>query len=75
MSVIIELKFNREPKLLSKKIVGFFGLLNNATKSGVKRLRITQDLLSLVTSLAHYLKYLIRLALTGALQLVYDFFK
>lgn len=36
----------------------------------MKRLGITQELLSLVTGLAHYLKILIRLALTSALRLV-----
>lgn len=36
----------------------------------MKKLGITQELLSLVTGLAHYLKILIRLALTSALRLV-----
>lgn len=36
----------------------------------MKRLGITQELLSLVTGLAHYLKILIRLTLNAALSLV-----
>ncbi|KAG0281233.1 hypothetical protein BGZ95_005838 [Linnemannia exigua] len=38
-------------------------------ESGVRRLGMTQELLSLVTGLAHYLKILIRIALTCALKL------
>ncbi|KAI9179831.1 Rho-type GTPase activating protein Rga1 [Blastocladiella emersonii ATCC 22665] len=68
---------HREPKLLCKKIVGFFSLLSHAgnlaaTADGTgarQRLGITQELLSLVTSLAHLLKVLIRQALVGALRL------
>ncbi|KAF9354332.1 hypothetical protein BGX26_007833 [Mortierella sp. AD094] len=41
----------------------------NGTESGVRRLGMTQELLSLVTGLAHYLKILIRIALTCALKL------
>lgn len=37
----------------------------------MKKLGITQELLSLVTGLAHYLKNLIRVTLNAALRLVY----
>ncbi|CAG8461698.1 2753_t:CDS:10 [Funneliformis mosseae] len=67
------LQHNREAKMLCKKIVNFFSLLSNTQESDVRRLGITQELLSLVTGLAHYLKILIRIALTGALKLERDF--
>ena len=56
--------------MLCKKIVNFFSLLSHTQESGVRRLGMTQELLSLVTGLAHYLKILIRIALTSALKLV-----
>lgn len=59
--------------MLCKKIVNFFSLLSHTQESGVRRLGMTQELLSLVTGLAHYLKILIRIALTCALKLVSDF--
>ncbi|KAF9920206.1 hypothetical protein FBU30_009992 [Linnemannia zychae] len=59
----------REAKMLCKKIVNFFSLLSHTQESGVRRLGMTQELLSLVTGLAHYLKILIRIALTCALKL------
>ncbi|KAJ3374159.1 hypothetical protein GGF31_008376 [Allomyces arbusculus] len=68
---------HKEPKLLCKKIVGFFSLLSHAHEThlgatgglGPRRLGITQELLGLVTSLAHLLKVLIRMTLCGALKL------
>ena len=63
------LVFGREAKLLYKKIVAFFSLLSKTQETGVKKLGVTQELLSLVTSLAHYLKLLIRISLQGALKL------
>ena len=59
----------REARMLCKKIVNFFSLLSHSHESGSRRMGITQDLLSLVTGLAHYLKILIRIALTAALKL------
>lgn len=56
--------------MLCKKIINFFSLLSRTGDMEMKRLGITQELLSLVTGLAHYLKILIRLALTSALRLV-----
>ena len=54
---------------MCKKIVAFFSLLTKTQETGVRKLGVTQELLSLVTSLAHYLKLLIRISLQGALKL------
>ena len=61
--------YSREAKLLCKKIVAFFSLLSKTQETGVRKLGVTQELLSLVTGLAHYLKLLIRISLSGALKL------
>ena len=50
------LSYGREAKLLCKKIVAFFTLLTKTQETGVRKLGVTQELLSLVTGLAHYLK-------------------
>ncbi|KAF7727872.1 hypothetical protein EC973_006985 [Apophysomyces ossiformis] len=63
-----EFKYTREAKMLCKKIINFFSLLSRTQE--MKKLGITQELLSLVTGLAHYLKSLLRVALTAALQLL-----
>lgn len=65
----IGLSYGREAKLLCKKIVSFFSLLSKTQETGVRKLGVTQELLSLVTGLAHYLKLLIRISLQGALRL------
>ena len=65
----VGLAYGREAKLLCKKIVAFFALLSKTQEIGVRRLGVTQELLSLVTGLAHYLKLLIRISLQGALKL------
>lgn len=62
------LTYNREARLLCKKLVAFFDLLLHAQVNGVRRLGVTQELLSLVTGLAHYLKLMIRINLQGALR-------
>ncbi|KAK6336311.1 hypothetical protein TWF696_001873 [Orbilia brochopaga] len=67
------LAYSREAKLLCKKIVAFFTLLSKTQETGVRKLGVTQELLSLVTGLAHYLKLLIRISLQGALKLERDF--
>ena len=54
---------------MCKKIVAFFTLLTKTQETGVRKLGVTQELLSLVTGLAHYLKLLIRISLQGALKL------
>lgn len=63
------LLYSREAKLLCKKVVAFFQLLAESQDTGVRRLGVTQELLSLVTGLAHYLKLMIRICLSGALKL------
>lgn len=63
------MSFGREAKLLCKKIVAFFSLLSKSQDVESKKLGVTQELLSLVTGLAHYLKLLIRICLQGALRL------
>lgn len=63
------MSYGREAKLLCKKIVAFFTLLSKTQDTGVRKLGVTQELLSLVTGLAHYLKLLIRISLQGALKL------
>ncbi|KAF3919682.1 hypothetical protein ABW20_dc0105869 [Dactylellina cionopaga] len=67
------LAYSREAKLLCKKIVAFFTLLSKTQETGVRKLGVTQELLSLVTGLAHYLKLLIRISLQGALKLERDY--
>ncbi|KAL1996287.1 hypothetical protein VTN49DRAFT_339 [Thermomyces lanuginosus] len=64
-----DLAYGREAKLLCKKIVAFFSLLSKSQESGQRKLGVTQELLSLVTGLAHYLKLLIRIGLQGTLKL------
>ncbi|KAK4218744.1 hypothetical protein QBC37DRAFT_177784 [Rhypophila decipiens] len=66
------LSYSREAKLLCKKIVAFFSLLSKAQDKGVRKLGVTQELLTLVTGLAHYLKLLIRICLQGALRIEKD---
>jgi uncharacterized CHY-type Zn-finger protein len=43
--------------------------LSKTQETGVRKLGVTQELLALVTSLAHYLKLLIRIGLQAALRL------
>jgi hypothetical protein len=69
---LIGLSYSREAKLLCKKIVAFFSLLSKTQETGVRKLGVTQELLALVTGLAHYLKLLIRICLQGALKVERD---
>jgi hypothetical protein len=55
--------------MLCRKTVDLFTLLSHTEETGAARIGMTQELLSLVTGLAHYLKILIRIALTGVLRL------
>jgi hypothetical protein len=55
--------------MLCRKTVDLFTLLSHTNETGARRQGMTQELLALVTGLAHYLKILIRIALTGALRL------
>ena len=59
----------REARMLCRKTVDLFTLLSHTQETGSRRMGMTQELLALVTGLAHYLKILIRIALTGALKL------
>ncbi|EGG12495.1 uncharacterized protein MELLADRAFT_46530 [Melampsora larici-populina 98AG31] len=68
-----EISHVREARMLCKKIVNFFSLLSHTHETGARKMSITQELLSLVTGLAHYLKILIRIALTSALKLEREF--
>lgn len=63
------LQYDRESSMLCQKVSNFFSLLSHTQENGLRKIGITQDLLSLVTGLAHYLKVLIRIGLTGALRL------
>ncbi|GJN89320.1 hypothetical protein Rhopal_002300-T1 [Rhodotorula paludigena] len=67
-----EMSHVREARMLCKKVVNFFMLLSHTHETGARKMSITQELLSLVTGLAHYLKILIRIALTGSLKLERD---
>ncbi|KAI8868394.1 hypothetical protein GQ42DRAFT_125323, partial [Ramicandelaber brevisporus] len=65
------LQHTRQPKILSKKVVSFFSTLAGIPDEGVAMdasAAITQELLLLVTGLAHYLKTLLRIALLSALR-------
>ncbi|ORX50172.1 RhoGAP-domain-containing protein [Hesseltinella vesiculosa] len=64
-----EFNYTREAKMLCKKIINFFSLLSKSQDHDPKKPNMTQELLSLVTGLAHYLKTLIRIALSAALEL------
>jgi len=57
----------REARLLCRKTVDLFTLLSQPQRS--ERQGMTQELLALVTGLAHYLKILIRIGLTAAVRL------
>jgi hypothetical protein len=59
--------------MLCRKTVDLFTLLSHTQETGARRMGMTQELLALVTGLAHYLKILIRIALTGALKLERDY--
>jgi hypothetical protein len=61
--------FQREARDLSRKTVDFFALLSQTQESGLHRIGITQELLSLITGLANNLKSLIRIGLKSALKL------
>ncbi|KAF2249612.1 hypothetical protein BU26DRAFT_286768 [Trematosphaeria pertusa] len=58
---------SREQKLLCKKLVAWFILITQYVDK--PRRGVTQELLSLLTGLAHYLKLLIRIGLRGLISL------
>ena len=55
--------------MLCRKLVDLFTLISHTQETGVRPMGMTQELLAVVTGIAHYLKILIRIALTGALRL------
>lgn len=63
--------YEREAKLLCKKITAWFSLLANFAHlpNRPPRMGVTQELLSLVTATAHYLKLLIRIGLKKSMLL------
>lgn len=54
---------------MCKKVVNLFYICVKSAETGVKRLEVTQELSSLVSSLAHYLKLLVRIGLQTSLRL------
>ncbi|KAK4897647.1 hypothetical protein LTR27_004793 [Elasticomyces elasticus] len=58
--------YGRESKLLCKKIVALMRYVAESRETGDTNMGITQDLLSLITSVAHYTKMLLRNGLTGS---------
>ena len=58
-----------EARILCRKIIELFTLLSHTQETGARRMDMAQELLALVTDLAHYLKILVRIPLTGALKL------
>ncbi|KAI9316014.1 hypothetical protein BX666DRAFT_2019617 [Dichotomocladium elegans] len=64
-----EIQHERESRMLCKKVINFFTLLSQTQETGLRRMGVTEELLSLVTGLAHFLKVLIRISLTAALKL------
>ncbi|KIM38387.1 hypothetical protein M413DRAFT_30219 [Hebeloma cylindrosporum] len=60
----------RAVRTLCRKTIDLFTLLSHTQETtATRRMAMTQELLALVTGLAHYLKVLIRITLTGALKL------
>ena len=57
----------REARMLCRKTVDLFTLLSHTQETGARRMGMAQE------RLAHYLKILIRIALTGALKLERDY--
>jgi hypothetical protein len=60
----------REARILCRKCLDLFNLvLLRTQETGTRQTDMSQDFLVLITGLAHYLRALIRVALTGALKL------
>lgn len=57
----------KEPRNLSGKLMGYFAILRNSAKIPLSG-TLSAELLSIITSLAHYLKLLIRMGLQNALK-------
>jgi hypothetical protein len=63
------MSYDREARMLCRKSFDWFALLSCPRETGTRRAAMSQEHLPLVTGLAHYLHALIRIALTGALEL------
>lgn len=61
-------QLRKEPKTLCKKVVSFMSLLSRSREKGANGPGPSQELLDSVTSMAHYLKLLIRHGLTNSLK-------
>ena len=59
----------REAKQLCRKLVNLFSTMSQISPVGSQSQPTNQDLYNLITQLAHYLKILIRIALTGGIKL------
>ena len=59
----------REARMLCRKTVDLFTLLSHTQETDASQMGMNPEFLNVVTGLAHYLKILIRVALTGALKL------
>lgn len=62
----------REAKMLCRKLVNLFSVMSQLPAEGTAPAPQTQELFTLITQLAHNLKILIRIALTGAIKLDRD---
>ena len=60
---------DREARILCRKSLDWFALLSRTQETGPRRAPMSQEHPTLVAGLAHYLHALIRIALTGALEL------
>lgn len=59
----------QESKLLCKKVVNLFHICVKSAETGVTRPEVTQELSSVVTDLAHYMKLLVQIGLQTSLNL------
>ncbi|ORX53237.1 RhoGAP-domain-containing protein [Hesseltinella vesiculosa] len=64
-----DLSYSWEASMLYKQVTGFFYSVSQSQQDTPRGIGFTNDLLSLITGLAQYLKSLIRLGLTAALDL------
>ncbi|EIW67038.1 hypothetical protein TREMEDRAFT_69951 [Tremella mesenterica DSM 1558] len=62
----------REAKQLCRKLVNLFSMMSQISPNGSSVVPNNQELFNLITQLAHYLKILIRIALTGSIKLERD---
>lgn len=65
----LDLAYSVEAKMLCKKIVLYFSYLSRTQENGLPKPVMTEELLSLVSGLAHYLKNLIRISLASVIEL------